>query len=56
MASLINGTCHYQTAKVITQINPIFRGYCGRNFFYHAQTLDIRNNLEELTHAYCQKS
>lgn len=51
--SLIDGSCQYKSAQLLTQINPIFRGSCGINFFYNAAILSKQFNIEQMKVAYC---
>ena len=54
VASLVDGSCDYKSARLLTQINPIFRGYCGINFFYNAAILSKKFNIEQMKGSYCE--
>lgn len=54
VSSLIDGSCDYKSARLLTQINPIFRAYCGINFFYNATIISKKFSLEDMMGSYCK--
>ncbi len=53
VTSLIDGSCDYKATQLLDKINPIFRGYCGMNFFYNATIISKKLNIEQMKNSYC---